>query len=448
MGDIRNQGLGNYLISTLGTLSWVSGKLGATAMRGGDGTQVINGLSINNNFTTLLNGDYSISVWIKPYGTHVHYNGSIMSSGNWNTANKRWAFGVNQDNTKVDVLGFNYNTYIDCPVPVNDWTHLICTCGSDRKIKLYKNGIYIGERDGSSDPAIDSDASVTCIGRESYANGYFSFNGAIQDLRLYNHCLSELEVKELSKGLVLHYPLNREGWGQENLLPISGSTIINSTQSFEFQGWVQNFYTKTWMNEHLTPGKQYTLSYTVTCLSIPDSNYTFKENRASPILVHQGSGWSQITTTSDGIKNTNMSVGQSRDYKCTFVFATASESYEYYGLCGYTALYRDASNNTQYARFRIDNLKLEEGSIATPWCPNSSDTLATTMGLNSIIEYNTSGYYNNLNKNGTYSYTSDTPKYAVSTVFNGTEVLSTTSPGADILTISCWAKTSKNKSTS
>lgn len=198
------------------------------------------------------------------------------------------------------------------------------------------------------------------------------------------------------------------------------------------------------MNEHLTPGKQYILSYTVTCLSVPDSIYTFKENRPSPILVHQGSGWNQITTTNDGIKDTNMTVGQSRNYKCVFTFATASESKEYYGLCGYTALYRNSSNNSQYARFRIDNLKLEEGSIATPWCPNSSDKIASILKLNDNIEYDCSGFNNNGNKIN-INYDSDTPKYDVSSVFSASPSIikipnsNYAMQGSQNMTISIWA---------
>ena len=71
-------------------------------------------------------------------------------------------------------------------------------------------------------------------------------------------------------------------------------------------------------------------------------------------------------------------------------------------------------------KVQVKQIKVEEGEIATPWCPNSSDELATTMRLNSKIEYDCSGFCNNgeyyaYDTNGSISYTSDTPKYNVST---------------------------------
>lgn len=199
------------------------------------------------------------------------------------------------------------------------------------------------------------------------------------------------------------------------------------------------------MNEHLVSGKQYILSYTVTCLSIPDSTYVFKEYRHSPILVHQGGGLNQVTITNDGIKNTKMSVGQSRSYKCIFTFSTISEEKkEYYGLCGYTALYRNSSNAAQYARFRIDNLKLEEGEIATPWCPNEADELYQKIKINDNIEYDCSGYQKNGEKIG-IDYSSDTPKYDVSSIFSASPSVvkipnqNYAIQGSQNMTISIWA---------
>lgn len=82
----------------------------------------------------------------------------------------------------------------------------MCVTVVDNVTKFYKNGEYLGE--SSRGTAFTSDANNTMIGRETYASGYFSFNGDISDVRIYDHCLSPKEVKEISKALVLHYPLN------------------------------------------------------------------------------------------------------------------------------------------------------------------------------------------------------------------------------------------------
>ena len=61
----------------------------------------------------------------------------------------------------------------------------------------------------------------------SYANNYY-FTGtmtlgdvsmyvSLADVRIYDECLSVKQIKEISKGLILHYPLN-SGYGNENLL--------------------------------------------------------------------------------------------------------------------------------------------------------------------------------------------------------------------------------------
>lgn len=449
-GSLENKGLATLTSSGTATYK-TGGKLGANCFNLNSRvtftcSSLANKKIFSIAFWAKVNEDSNLSInWVDVIGFT-----DISSSGT--SGQLRWetCYGSGLENRGIsghDNATFAITPYTATsgtyPVTVkNVWEHRVFTV-SATKCSEYING----------------ELKATYEVNGGHLNGTFwigqddVINGELQDVRIYDHCLSEKEIKQLSQGLVLHLPLNNNGLGQENLLPVSGSTIINSTNFFEFQGWVQNFYTKTWINEHLTPGKQYTLSYTVTCLSIPDSTYSFKEDRHSPILVHQGWGWNQTTTTSDGIKSTNMSVGQSRDYKCTFTFATATENYEYYGLCGYTALYKNSSNDTQYAKFRIDNLKLEEGSIATPWSPNSADTLATTMGLNGTTEYDCSGYCNNGIRTGTFSWTSDTPKYNVSTVFPtsgvnyinlGTQLYNM----KDAMTVSLWAKANDWASTS
>ena len=223
-GSMENQGLLNLVPTQQGTINWVDGKIGK-CLSAGTGSQVANGISYNSNLTNELGTEFSAAIWVKPLGNHVHYNGTFVSSGDWNR--KKWAFGVSQDNSKVDVFCNSYNTYLDCPVPVNEWTHLICV-HSGTTVKLYKNGEYIGEKTGVAE-GLESDAANFCVGRETYANGYFSFNGNLNDLRIYNHALSIKEIKELSKGLVLHYKLDDLSFINENIFYDNSGYNYNGT---------------------------------------------------------------------------------------------------------------------------------------------------------------------------------------------------------------------------
>lgn len=89
------------------------------------------------------------------------------------------------------ILTFNYNLnkfcyYIDGNIIKERFTN------NNKEYKiLYNNGLYIGYNPNNR---ID----------ENF------FNGIITDVRIYNHCLSPLEIKQLSVGLIGHYPLNDE----------------------------------------------------------------------------------------------------------------------------------------------------------------------------------------------------------------------------------------------
>lgn len=64
------------------------------------------------------------------------------------------------------------------------------------------------------------------------------------------------------------------------------------------------------------------------------------------------------------------------------------------------------------------DVKFEEGEVATPWLPNSADPEYVALGLNDRIEYDVSGYKHNGTKLGTFSYSSDTPRYITCSNFS------------------------------
>lgn len=193
--DFRNIGLVNAKTSKLGNASIIEDQNFGGCLQAGDGTQIADGVRCNTNLLNELSGEtYSCSVWVRPKGTHAHYEGAFFSSGDWN--NKRWAFGVNSANTRVDVFGPGHSVYVNCTLPLNEWTHLVSTY-DNRNVKLYKNGQHVASYTYSSSYVFSSSTNWCAVGRETYANGYFSFNGNIAKLNVYNLVLSENDVKRL-----------------------------------------------------------------------------------------------------------------------------------------------------------------------------------------------------------------------------------------------------------
>lgn len=461
--DIRNQGLADLTIS--GTPVFKnSGKLGGKSLD--LNTRVSFTCSALANLTT-----FSIAFWAKVNDDSslstdwVDIIGFTDATSSGTTGQLRWETCYSSSNKGRGISSHDNTTYaisngfgkIFCNK--NIWVHLTCTVDlANSSVKEYVNGEHL----------------YTYATNGGHLTGAFwlgqtgVINGEIQDVRIYDHALSQTEVKELSKGLVLHYPLNRGGWGQENLygygsdLQTTLSGLNNYNNSFsiiEEEGkkcaHVSGALTTTkYLQSKLTytPStmEQFTFSAEVKIKNIV-------RGTKNPMCEFYFSGvtldgaWRGFTVEYikvDGQKVGATAIGFDRYLTDTAWHKVAvTAHFNYNGTSTIPALYPTIYLRDCTGDLYIRNVKLEKGPVATPWCPNSSDTLATTMGLNSTTEYDCSGFCNNGTRVGTFEWTSDTPKYQVSTKFNGSECILRDSPNADIYTLTCWAKTSKSKKT-
>ena len=192
------------------------------------GSQTTAGVSVSNcNLLDEISNEYSAAMWIKVHGTHVHYEGAFISSGDWN--NKRWTFGINQANNRIQPLtnASNQNYISLGKTLTNDqWYHVV-TVYKDGKASLYLDGVLINTITATA--PYQSSATNLTIGRETYASGYFSFNGDICDVRIYDHALSIKEVKELSKALMIHYTFNDAYAEPVNNIDSNNTAMISKT---------------------------------------------------------------------------------------------------------------------------------------------------------------------------------------------------------------------------
>lgn len=443
-GTLKQQGLKNVSPTIGGTVNLTNaGKLGKCATIGTAAGGITLPASSMTSFT-----ECSVAFWIKIISWNSSY-ATFFQAGLGSTPWNNYIFGILRNNqgsnlcfTLTNSSGSSTSaSYTTSNLNLNQWYHLAFT---------YKAGTVRTYIDGALDKTYNTSyvpnfAGIThiSIGRCTNNSGYQT-NCNLNDFRLYDHCLSPMEVKKLSQGLVLHYPLNRQGWGQENLYTtsqdFSGSwnNKGNWTTSEEIY---QNFIVK--QKSTVWGG----LSQNIPCSNGDIFTISFYAK------VDAGGRICSIHRSSLGNVTTGLTILGGNFISGTDWINATDDGTQWKR---YWATVRIDSSDITYLQWRIENsiadktlyicgMKMERGSIVTPWCPNSSDTLATTMGLNSTIEYDCSGFCNNGTRTGTFSWTSDTPKYAVSQYFNGSSYILTDSGtfswfGFDKCTVAVWMK--------
>lgn len=218
--DLHNQGLANISIINNSAIINNAGKIGSCYYFN---RSIPNYLKIDNPITTATNG-VSMAFWVK-IPSNASGNNQIIHIGNgsgWN--NNRCTCFIYQGSSSLifscsDGGGTSTanSTQYSCKssaLTLNEWTHVVCTY-STGIMKIYLNGVLDKEYTTTIVPSF---ANTSYIGVGAAPNANEPATIYINDVRIYDHCLSIKEVKELSKGLVLHYKLDNGGTGPTNLL--------------------------------------------------------------------------------------------------------------------------------------------------------------------------------------------------------------------------------------
>ena len=403
--DLRNQGLSNVTITNNGATFNSAGKLGGCYQT--DGSHRI---AISSFPWMSMKPDYNFSLFLWVKGTTT---GWLIAAGGWELL-------LQPTFIRIGLSGNGqYPAQLTDTFDSNTWYHLGFTWeGATGQLKLYLNG---------SNVATSSVPSTADFSVNNPINLTYDGPRYINDFRIYDHCLSPMEVKRISQGLILHYPLNRQGWGQENL--DNFSSIANN-----------------WTMESLNGSDYSDSSYgNVIKLVTNAANQRMYHNVISTLWQN-----GQVYTVSFLAKadQNGRTCDMSRsiaDFSPTFTLTTNWKRYS--GQITSTATPGGGTLSFRIiqsgATIYITQIKLEKGEIATPYCPGSTDPDYTAMGLNSTTEYDCSGFCNNGTRTGTFNWTSNTPKYTVSTQFNGTDNAIQTPDLTTLITdknytIACW----------
>lgn len=441
-GNLNNQGLNNISVTNNGAIVDNSGKIGKCYS--------FDGINDYIQIPTMVLDLSRVSIcgWIK-WGAFNSW--SRMFDFQNSASGSTGAIGIANNGTTSTITVFGRtssggslpDTNIGLSAVANTWYHIALTL-NNTTAKVYLNGTL------SKTFTLNSALGVMTLnnnylGKSGWSSDEF-FQGSMNDFRIYNHCLSSKEIAEIAKGLVLHYPLNNGGFGAPNL--IKGNFSCTSTKdSYSSTGDV--VCTLSADDILVNKGKTLTLSYRVSSLG----TYT---------STSSGS-WASNRFGIHGAINYNNSSGSSvQDYP----FANLLERGKSEGLysCSWTIPNNISSINSSlgfavqtnpssgFAKPGSDNnetwhlkdVKLEWGSSPTSWIPNGADTLYTSMGLNSTIELDCSGYSNNGTRSGTLTYNSNSMRYSGCLTFEAKSHIKIAKPmtisNASQFTVAMWVK--------
>ena len=142
------------------------------------------------NSTTLNPSTVTVSLWVKRNG----YQSSVASYLRRNYNDSYAILGdIAADNVRFRI--YNGSSYPESPnanLPLNTWTNIVGTYDL-ANIKIYKDGVFVGQTAHTSAISYSSSNTTMTIGRDDPASGRF-MNANYGSVLIYNRALSAAEI--------------------------------------------------------------------------------------------------------------------------------------------------------------------------------------------------------------------------------------------------------------
>ncbi len=193
--------------SEVGTVNGTPFNVTPTAGQNGqaNGAYSFNGtnsyIQVPAGFADFTNG-VSVSVWIKPAATaNANGNHRIIHFGSTLSSNND-SFML-YDLAITSTLGFGtysgatgYTVTATSMLVNNAWNHYVATQVGSSAV-LYKNGVQVATGTGGTLPNLTRNYNFIGAFSTAYLNNSYTFNGALDDLRIYNRAVTGSEVLQL-----------------------------------------------------------------------------------------------------------------------------------------------------------------------------------------------------------------------------------------------------------
>jgi hypothetical protein len=141
-----------------------------------------------------VTGKLSVALWAKWDGPSDQWQGLIGKRDAWSLSDMMWHIEVNRDNGTIGMARYDsYPGSGGATLTQGVWTHVAVTFDGTTA-RFYINGAETGN--GSFSFGQDKDSALH-FGSDD-PNGGNAFNGALDDIRLYDTVLSAAEIKTLA----------------------------------------------------------------------------------------------------------------------------------------------------------------------------------------------------------------------------------------------------------
>ena len=392
--NLSNQGLNNMTFSIDAGSNIIldnNGKIGACYSRS---TKQTSGRIVSNS-TINLSEDISMACWAL-VSDCVGDTANGLISNHSHANNTGVGITVKQVSTSDYRISCNtgtgsdrtYCTYYGTTNIKGAWHHLALTYSkSAKQLILYVDGNVEYTLNNYVNSSI-ADYIIIFDWSTTHNSIHYRPAAKLNDVRIYDHCLSPKEVKEISKGLILHYPLN-DAYVEET------TNIASNLSPSQIGGWQKMTITKLSTNnyhlKHQTSDSA-NLSYWSTFVYTLPSEYSNKtisfSARIKNIVYNdiKDSSWLYIGPGNDGQYPTHGSpmfyCYELKENQLISWTGVLSNSNRYVLV----ELWNDANSTSGSIEFDLVDIQIEEKDHVTPYTPNTR---------NETIVYDCSGYQNN-----------------------------------------------------
>ena len=429
-GTSENRGISGVTMSG-SPASWGNGRTGKCAtFNNNTGNCIAN---TTKEFDYIVE-DFSWCIWVKK-----DYSAMTLSA--------MWVFTVGRadaggrgyglravSTTQVQVWFGNSTWNINCAD--NEWHHVAFT-RKGTAIKIYRDGALITSATFSGTLPTYSDGNGPGVGCFHYSGNIYPLIGAISDFRIYNHTLSAKEVYEISRGLILHYPLSAPGNANPNLL----SWTKNYTEATPFTWTSARADGACYMGNDtlvpVTPGKVYYIQ--VKSTGVPGTHATGGSavtNNFTVWIYRRDQGTTKDVGGYDAAINftvNNIFINDQDRQLYVWKWTATSNAQDI------TLRVNTYSDGSTSVTMKFWDFKIEEGAY-TSYVPSKNSAQYAELGYGSGIVRDATGRGNDLSTVGTPVFSNESIRYATAINFNkaGYLKLSPCTMSLSTLSVSFW----------